>query len=166
MACSACNKGTGGGSSQLNSSVDALRLPASLIKPANISEEILEKAKAFNALSEVVQVKEQIVDGVNAVPPVLLPNGITLPVKKKPDKNDLPSLKEMAFGLTKEIKANLENALSHGVLLTSAEETEKRFSTCLGCEFLLVEQSRCLKCGCFMNLKTRLQASKCPIGKW
>lgn len=166
MACNSCNNGTGGGSSQLNSSTDALRLPATLIKPANISEEMLEKAKAFNALSDVTRVKEHIVDGVNAVPPVLLPTGITLPVKKKLDKNDLPSLKEMAFGLTKEIKANLENAISHGILLVSAEEADKRFATCLGCEFLLVEQSRCLKCGCFMNMKTRLQASKCPVGKW
>ena len=40
-----------------------------------------------------------------------------------------------------------------------------RIKTCLGCEHLK-KHTRCDKCGCFMKVKTRLAAAKCPIGKW
>jgi hypothetical protein len=46
------------------------------------------------------------------------------------------------------------------------EDAAARFSTCLGCEHLLKATSQCTKCGCFMNLKTKLAAAECPIGKW
>ena len=83
-----------------------------------------------------------------------------------PDKTNLPTVKEMAFGLTQAIKDNITNAVTNGVILASQQTMEKRFSICLGCEFLQPDHSRCLKCGCFMNMKTRLDASKCPVGKW
>lgn len=41
-----------------------------------------------------------------------------------------------------------------------------RLSICQGCEFFSKTASRCKKCGCFMKLKTTLQKSKCPVGKW
>jgi hypothetical protein len=25
---------------------------------------------------------------------------------------------------------------------------------------------QCKQCGCFMEFKTRLEAAKCPLGKW
>jgi hypothetical protein len=40
-----------------------------------------------------------------------------------------------------------------------------RINICKGCEFLK-KHTRCEKCGCFMNIKTRLGFTKCPIGKW
>lgn len=46
------------------------------------------------------------------------------------------------------------------------EEATIRFNTCLGCEHLLKATSQCTKCGCFMNLKTKLAAAECPVGKW
>jgi hypothetical protein len=42
----------------------------------------------------------------------------------------------------------------------------QRFEICKGCEFLTHHTSRCQKCGCFMKVKTRLEAAKCPLGKW
>jgi hypothetical protein len=41
-----------------------------------------------------------------------------------------------------------------------------RFSTCLSCEHLIRATKQCIKCGCFMKLKTRLEAASCPVGKW
>jgi len=40
-----------------------------------------------------------------------------------------------------------------------------RIKHCRGCDFL-TSSFRCIKCGCFMKVKTRLIGSKCPIGKW
>ncbi len=41
-----------------------------------------------------------------------------------------------------------------------------RMSVCLACPDLIKLTNQCKRCGCFMDLKTVLEASKCPIGKW
>ena len=48
----------------------------------------------------------------------------------------------------------------------SDEIKESRMSICLSCPELLQTTKQCKKCGCFMQLKTQLKLSKCPIGKW
>ena len=176
MACPVCNQGLKmtppdgklpEGAIHIYRQDDTFRMPSSHHKQGDVTEEIKNKAEQFNKLAVIEpSLKEHIVDGSNAVPPVLAPSGITLPTRKRPDKKDLPSIKEMAFGLTEALKENITNAVTNGVILASQEEMEKRFSMCLACEFLIAEHSRCLKCGCFMNMKTRLKVSKCPIGKW
>jgi hypothetical protein len=45
-------------------------------------------------------------------------------------------------------------------------ESDKRMQTCLGCEHLIKLTHQCKKCGCLMNLKTKLNDATCPIGKW
>jgi hypothetical protein len=49
-----------------------------------------------------------------------------------------------------------------------AESTvkENRMSICLSCPDLIKLTNQCKRCGCFMELKTTLEQSKCPIGKW
>ena len=50
---------------------------------------------------------------------------------------------------------------------TSSEElSTSRISICQGCPELIKLTSQCKKCGCFMPAKTKLEAAKCPIGKW
>lgn len=49
---------------------------------------------------------------------------------------------------------------------TSEEVAKNRFDICNACEFLTKTTNQCKKCGCFMHLKTKLQAASCPIGKW
>ena len=44
-------------------------------------------------------------------------------------------------------------------------ESDKRMQTCLGCEHLIKLTHQCKKCGCLMNLKTKLKDATCPIGK-
>jgi predicted Zn-ribbon and HTH transcriptional regulator len=43
---------------------------------------------------------------------------------------------------------------------------DARMEICLSCPELIKLTSQCKKCGCFMNLKTKIEAAKCPIGKW
>jgi hypothetical protein len=48
----------------------------------------------------------------------------------------------------------------------SDEVAEERMSICLQCPFLFKISKQCRKCGCFMNLKTKLPNAYCPIGHW
>ena len=43
---------------------------------------------------------------------------------------------------------------------------ENRFNICKECPEFIKITSQCKKCGCFMNIKTKLEAAKCPINKW
>ena len=51
-------------------------------------------------------------------------------------------------------------------------EANRRMDICKGCEFLKgfewrgVVYPKCKKCGCFMNVKTKLIGVKCPEDKW
>lgn len=42
----------------------------------------------------------------------------------------------------------------------------KRLEICKSCPELISLSTQCKKCGCFMAIKTKLEAAKCPIGKW
>lgn len=47
------------------------------------------------------------------------------------------------------------------------EEIHKeRMSICNQCPELIKATHQCKKCGCFMNLKTKLPNADCPLGKW
>jgi hypothetical protein len=48
----------------------------------------------------------------------------------------------------------------------SEELSEERYSICKNCPELIKLTTQCKKCGCFMAAKTKLEAAKCPIGKW
>jgi len=49
----------------------------------------------------------------------------------------------------------------------SPEEIQEwRFDICKSCEHFFNPTNQCKKCGCFMNLKTKLAHAECPIGKW
>ena len=43
---------------------------------------------------------------------------------------------------------------------------EKRMNICKQCPEMLKMTTTCKKCGCFMNVKTRLAKSECPLKKW
>lgn len=83
---------------------------------------------------------------------------------KMPPK--MPSLAEMAFNLTDQLKNTLESVVKQGVLLVEDSKFQERKQICIGCESFEPAQSRCLKCGCFMNLKARFAGSVCPMQKW
>jgi ribosomal protein L32 len=41
-----------------------------------------------------------------------------------------------------------------------------RLEICKTCEFFRQKAKTCMKCGCFMKMKTTLKNAHCPIGKW
>lgn len=49
---------------------------------------------------------------------------------------------------------------------TDKDLSDYRMSICLSCPELIRISNQCKKCGCFMSFKTKIEASKCPIGKW
>lgn len=48
----------------------------------------------------------------------------------------------------------------------SDEEAHTRLNICKACPELIKATHQCKKCGCIMNLKVKLAAAECPIGKW
>jgi hypothetical protein len=46
------------------------------------------------------------------------------------------------------------------------EVSDARFDLCNYCPELVSLTKQCKKCGCFMALKTKMKAAKCPLGKW
>ena len=46
------------------------------------------------------------------------------------------------------------------------EKAEARYVICITCPFFQKMTKQCLKCGCFMAAKTKLDLATCPIGKW
>lgn len=51
-------------------------------------------------------------------------------------------------------------------LLDKENQSQTRLDICRGCDQLLPIVNLCKQCGCQMNIKTRLFASKCPLNKW
>lgn len=43
---------------------------------------------------------------------------------------------------------------------------DARLAICKECPFLIQSTVVCKKCGCFMNMKTKLEKAVCPVGKW
>jgi hypothetical protein len=41
-----------------------------------------------------------------------------------------------------------------------------RLEICQACPAYRPTTNTCKKCGCFMKLKTLIEKSSCPIGKW
>lgn len=58
------------------------------------------------------------------------------------------------------------DALNPSTKLATEELSKERYSICQSCENFFNLTKQCKKCGCFMNVKTTLEAAKCPIGKW
>ncbi len=50
--------------------------------------------------------------------------------------------------------------------VATKETAKERMKVCLSCPELIKITKQCKKCGCFMELKTKLENAKCPIGKW
>ena len=48
----------------------------------------------------------------------------------------------------------------------SEEEAKKRYDICDWCPEFISLSKQCKQCGCFMNLKVKLQEAVCPLGKW
>jgi hypothetical protein len=50
--------------------------------------------------------------------------------------------------------------------LNDEKAVSKRLEICKACPELIQLTTQCKKCGCIMAAKTKLEAAKCPLGKW
>lgn len=75
-----------------------------------------------------------------------------------------PSMFQQARNFAVESWKASKKLMSGGSILASSEIAFERYSICQKCPFL--ENSRCKKCGCFMEAKTHIATSECPINKW
>ena len=78
-----------------------------------------------------------------------------------PPEVEMPSLGTMASGGL----GSLASWARTGFKFVSDELQTIRMTTCKACEFLSGDM-RCGKCGCFMEIKSKMAGMKCPIGKW
>lgn len=70
-----------------------------------------------------------------------------------------PPIHMQVLNLTKDMASSLV-----GGLKINKDLKEDRMQICETCDFY--KEKRCTQCGCFMELKTLLTTSHCPIGKW
>jgi hypothetical protein len=86
--------------------------------------------------------------------------------KQDSEKNkNFPSSVEMTKSFLKSTSQELK-AIIDGHPRLSRNESSERYKICGSCEFFEKEKKRCLKCGCYMPIKTSWRSQKCPIGKW
>jgi hypothetical protein len=121
-----------------------------------ISLDQLKSAAAGKPLGyyEDVCASGQIKNGI-----LLLEPDVYAALRKKYSPR-LPSLAKQAHNIFGAAGKAIRNPTP-----VSSEERERRLAICHACEFL-VDGKRCLKCGCHVNWKARLEAWHCPIEKW
>lgn len=76
----------------------------------------------------------------------------------------MPSITSMAKDFSNTAVAAMRMAMRNGNVLTSADIVKTRLAACDKCESK--QGLRCLKCGCYINMKTAVAAATCPDGKW
>jgi len=79
---------------------------------------------------------------------------------------ELPSFADMAKSLLNTTKDVASGIIQGEGLLVTEEVYNTRMNICNGCEFFVHKSKRCTQCGCFMEAKTRLKKTFCPIHKW
>jgi len=79
-------------------------------------------------------------------------------LRKTPRIAGVPITQKSAISLGKGVRDSLLNRK------VNTAERDRRLKVCHGCEHF--DAPRCTLCGCFMNFKTTLLSSECPIGKW
>jgi len=83
--------------------------------------------------------------------------------ERDPARCRMPGLAAMAKGLAGAV-AGEAKALLRGSPRVTEAEVKRRLAICEGCQYY--RRGRCGKCGCVMNLKSRLRSAHCPIKKW
>ena len=90
---------------------------------------------------------------------LLCENSQSIPEQHKPTLARM--IQNFGTAITEESVAILKNKES-----ITKEEKNERFEICKSCEFFIASSQRCMKCGCYMPIKTGWRSQKCPVGKW
>ena len=95
--------------------------------------------------------------------------------EEEASKTKFPSLFQMGRNLVKDTWTGMKAKSKGYQWMTTAEKANERLEICRQCPFFKYDQvnpesgvadGRCLKCGCFMNVKAHWAYAECPIGKW
>jgi hypothetical protein len=78
--------------------------------------------------------------------------------------DQFPSTFQMARNLMKQAWLSGTGFMQGKPFLATPEKSYARLEICKTCEFF--KDTRCLKCGCYMEKKAHLEMSQCPINKW
>jgi len=91
------------------------------------------------------------------------------PSKKKgkiKEKKEYPSKVQMVKNLSGSVKKNVSALLKGDKVAASEGKVKMREKTCLHCDWFEKEKLRCVKCGCVVPIKIRLEEESCPLNKW
>lgn len=86
------------------------------------------------------------------------------------EKKKLPKMSTMvANAATAALRAG-KQIVTEGSIIRSKEEIEALLAICRQCPsghyIKQNKHDRCAKCGCYVNLKVRLQSEHCPVKHW
>ena len=86
--------------------------------------------------------------------------------KKKPNLTPMPPLRAQAGNAVAAAGRAAGHLLSGNAVLVSPEELERRLALCRACD--QYRDGRCLRCGCVIRFKARLESEtgQCPLKKW
>lgn len=82
------------------------------------------------------------------------------------ENQNYPSLFQQGKNLAEFSFEVVKHALMTGALQVSDEVQNQRMELCKSCDEYDETQIRCMKCGCFLESKTRFALDSCPLGKW
>ncbi len=86
-------------------------------------------------------------------------------LERKPTaSSNRPTLFQKAKNLAGAAKRIGQAAARGQKIAVSKEEADRRMAICQECEFFIGKS--CMKCGCVIKFKARLETEHCPIAKW
>lgn len=84
-------------------------------------------------------------------------------------QEEVPGLFGKGWNLLKDTGKLIRNTISGNKPLVPEEIAQERLDICSMCEYLYYSKNnrpKCSKCGCFMDIKTHISTSSCPVYKW
>ncbi len=79
--------------------------------------------------------------------------------------NKLKKIKEV-IETNKESSVSPMDILNPNTVWVNESVSSARYAICKACPELIKLTKQCSKCGCFMNIKTRMEKADCPMRKW
>jgi len=86
--------------------------------------------------------------------------------EEREEKKEYPPKIQMAKNLGRSIRKNISTLLKGDKVAASDEKVKIREKTCLHCDWLDKRRLRCIRCGCAIPIKIRLEEESCPLNKW
>ena len=117
-------------------------------------EQTVSKIKRIY-LNEKPSLSEEIKESAE----FLLPN-------RRKEKKEYPPKIQMAKNLGGSIKKNISTLMKGDKVAASDGKIKMREKTCLHCDWFDKKRLRCIKCGCIISIKIRLEEESCPLNKW